>query len=588
MLYPAKRQIYHFYFSAFLFMRLVLSVIISPFLASSSSSPGHPGSDRLNSQETTFTTEETTTRASVETFTTTEAGTFSFEGMPFRAGNHYHPWVAAFLRNRGQDPISQSSVATRVETSSTPEEPTWSTTTIETSTTTEPGTTTFTFEGMAFRAAYHDHQVIAFLRERAQAQISQRSGDHNVDPFCVAHEDVIPDLMRNVLSSIRTTSGLERTRRCSELNMGKFLQIVCPEYWTSRKQHIHSLAVQQALLCSSSLGTNAIVVDRSRIIDTTFYHLGSETDYRKSMMITFAEELGSDAGGLFKDWVTNFATESMVEDDYLFELDGDTNKLEFARRKAKGEHHIQRLTSIGKFLGIVARRDQATAPISLPLVYYSKLLDKPLMWDSLSEEEKRLTDFHATMLMDSNPMDDEILGEIWTLENRLELVNRAINTLSEDDLVKIGYVKSGLVGVLSEDVMNLLSPQDLQGMIEGDSEIDPEDLLRNKILTSSSISHTKGYTDTVQWFERLVRGGVDQKDLKKLVQFVTGLAKPPLGGFSKLNPKFTLNIYDGRVSHLPTAHTCTNTIDIPIYESEGHFIAKLGVAINSDAAMGAV
>jgi hypothetical protein len=153
-------------------------------------------------------------------------------------------------------------------------------------------------------------------------------------------------------------------------------------------------------------------------------------------------------------------------------------------------------------------------------------------------------------------------------------------------MVKIGYVKSGLKEVLSEDVMNLLSPQDLQGMIEGDSEIDPADLLRNREFAYSSISGQKKFTDTVEWFERLVSKRLNKEGLKKLIQFVTGLARPPLGGFSKLNPKFTLNIYDGPASNLPTAHTCSNTIDIPIYESEDVFVEKLYLAINSDPAMG--
>jgi hypothetical protein len=508
-------------------MRLIISVIISPFLASSSFR-GSVESNLLTPEQTTSTTEETT--------------------------------------------------STPAETASSSEE-----TSIPVETTSITGETTPTAPG----AWYFDDPLIVSLRERARAQISKPSDELNADPLCIAHEDLIPDLLRNVIISIGRMKVRERSQRCPELNLGKFMQAVCPEYWSSRKKQVHSLAVQLALLCSSSLGGTIISVDRSRIIDSTFLHLGSEeADFRKNVKITFEGEDGVDAGGLFKDWVTRFATDLIVKDDYLFKLDAETNQVKITQRELKTIEDVQRLMSIGKFLGIVARRDQATAPISLPLVYYSKLLDKPLMWDSLSEEEKHRTNFHATMRMPSNLWGDEILEVVWTLENRLELVNRAINFLSEDEMVKIGHVKWGLEEVLSEDVMNLLSPQDLQAMIEGDSEIDPADLLHNKELTTSSISHQKKYTDTVTWFERLIGEEMDQEDLKKLVQFVTGLARPPLGGFSKLNPKFTLNIYDGPASKLPTAHTCSNTIDIPLYESEEMFVAKLYLAINSDPGMG--
>jgi hypothetical protein len=540
---PLNIECIFIFSSAFLCMRLIL--IISPFLASSSFR-GEVGSS---------TTEGTTSSSQVTTSTSGDTSTSTTE----------------------------ETTSSTVETTSS---------TIETSSTSEGNSqSSGAFEVHRHHSNYpaafdFGDPTIVFLRERAQAQLSQPSHDHNADSYCIAFEDVIPDLMRAIIESIRRMDVRERSQLCPELNLGKFMQAICPEYWSSRKKHVHSLAVQHALWCSSLLGRAEISVDRSRIIDSTIYHLGSETDYRKYIRITFEGENGQDAGGLFKDWVTSFSTQFMLEDDFLFELDVKANQLSFSDRAIKSAHRLRHLTIFGRFLGIVAGRDQATAPISLPLVYYSKLLDKPLIWDSLSEDEKRVTGFHATMLMDSNPMADEIGGAIWTLENRLELVHRAINHLSEDEMVKIGYVKSGLKEVLSEDVMNLLSPQDLQGMIEGDSEIDPADLLRNREFAYSSISGQKKYTDTVEWFERLVSEGMKQEDLKKLIQFVTGLARPPLGGFSKLNPKFTLNIYNGPASNLPTAHTCSNTIDIPIYESEDVFVEKLYLAINSDPAMG--
>jgi hypothetical protein len=78
---------------------------------------------------------------------------------------------------------------------------------------------------------------------------------------------------------------------------------------------------------------------------------------------------------------------------------------------------------------------------------------------------------------------------------------------------------------------------------------------------------------------------------------VTGSDNCPMGGFKNLQPGFTVYLYANSANangenpaaernKLPNSHTCSNQIDIPLYESEKLFIEKIYAAINADLAMG--
>ena len=70
-------------------------------------------------------------------------------------------------------------------------------------------------------------------------------------------------------------------------------------------------------------------------------------------------------------------------------------------------------------------------------------------------------------------------------------------------------------------------------------------------------------------------------DLAKLLMFVTGSSRMPIGGFKALKESgvpFTL-APGGDHDRLPAAHTCTNTLDLPEYRSEKELNEKLRLAI---------
>ncbi|KAJ2241860.1 E3 ubiquitin-protein ligase tom1 [Coemansia sp. RSA 475] len=88
----------------------------------------------------------------------------------------------------------------------------------------------------------------------------------------------------------------------------------------------------------------------------------------------------------------------------------------------------------------------------------------------------------------------------------------------------------------------------------------------------------------IQWFWRAVRS-YDQEERAKLLQFVTGTSKVPLEGFAHLQgnqsvQKFQIHKDFASPTRLPTAHTCFNQLDLPLYDSFETLKANLLLAIS--------
>jgi hypothetical protein len=69
--------------------------------------------------------------------------------------------------------------------------------------------------------------------------------------------------------------------------------------------------------------------------------------------------------------------------------------------------------------------------------------------------------------------------------------------------------------------------------------------------------------------------------LAKLILFITGSSQVPVNGFTMLSDmgQPVTIAPGGDRDRLPAAHTCTNTLDLPTYESPDELDAKLTFAI---------
>jgi len=151
---------------------------------------------------------------------------------------------------------------------------------------------------------------------------------------------------------------------------------------------------------------------------------------------------------------------------------------------------------------------------------------------------------------------------------------------------QIEAMACGLRKVVPESVLcelrGLLSPAEVAQLLSGLGEIDVDDWERHS-------AYTQGFSresDLSKWFWRLVRDWAaspeDRTRLPQLLQFVTGSARVPVGGFAELvgfnGAKHPFTLSGG--SHLtpqslPISHACICTLDLPPYEDEATCRTKL-------------
>ena len=126
--------------------------------------------------------------------------------------------------------------------------------------------------------------------------------------------------------------------------------------------------------------------------------------------------------------------------------------------------------------------------------------------------------------------------------------------------------------------------RELELMLCGKQEIDVDDWEKNTIYEQYTHS-----SQQVQWFWKFVRE-IDNEKRKKMLQFVTGTCRVPVGGFSELvgnnGPQRFCLVKVGEESSLPRSHTCFNKLDLPPYNSYEQLVEKVTIAIEETEGFG--
>jgi E3 ubiquitin-protein ligase HUWE1 len=133
--------------------------------------------------------------------------------------------------------------------------------------------------------------------------------------------------------------------------------------------------------------------------------------------------------------------------------------------------------------------------------------------------------------------------------------------------------------MVSLDLIAIFTPRELELLISGLPDIDVHDLRQN--------TEYQGYRATdkeIQWFWN-VMFSLSRSEKAAFLQFVTGSAKVPLAGFAELQgmrgvQKFSIHKVGGSSGALMSAHTCFNSLDLPVYKSEEELREKLLYAIS--------
>jgi len=137
----------------------------------------------------------------------------------------------------------------------------------------------------------------------------------------------------------------------------------------------------------------------------------------------------------------------------------------------------------------------------------------------------------------------------------------------------------GFYEMVSRDLIAIFTPRELELLISGLPDMDVHDLRQNTEYQGYRASDRE-----IQWFWN-VMFSLSRSENAAFLLFVTGSSKVPLAGFSELQgmrgvQKFSIHKAGGSSGALMSAHTCFNSLDLPVYKSQEEMRQKLLDAIS--------
>lgn len=402
---------------------------------------------------------------------------------------------------------------------------------------------------------------------------------------------------RRAVNSITTGSiHVHREHMCQQFGPIGELPSLCPELVSennadadtvAHRKEIRMASFTIKMLCSHE-GTRTLEIDRAHLFaNSTEYLMDNGFDFNAFpwLKISFTSETGVDAGGVFKDWATSYA-ELLIETkeditQQLFVV-GPDRLLHVNPRYRVPENFI----AVGRFLGLILRHNVQVS-LEFPTLYYARFLGRKLdVEDIRTEDPQAYQGYQGVLAMEENTFEDEIADEIWTVENRNELIQEAINKFTSEDVdCGVELMAFGMGDAVRE--ITWLQRDDIRSLIAGDdSDVSVADLSVNTMFSGGlSADH-----QSVVWLWEVLTE-MTQENIRKFLYFATGSSRVPVGGFKNMSPKLTVRAIDyGQAAadeqHLPVGHTCLNILDLPIYASKEVMRAKLMLALISDPAMG--
>uniref|UniRef100_A0A8D3CKJ6 E3 ubiquitin-protein ligase n=1 Tax=Scophthalmus maximus TaxID=52904 RepID=A0A8D3CKJ6_SCOMX len=352
-----------------------------------------------------------------------------------------------------------------------------------------------------------------------------------------------------------------------------------------------------------------ITVSRKTLFEDSFQQIMSfhPQDLRRRLWIIFPGEEGLDYGGVAREWFFLLSHEVLNPMYCLFEYAGKDNYcLQINPASYINPDHLKYFKFIGRFIAMALFHGKfIDTGFSLP--FYKRILNKPL---ALKDLESIDPEFYNSLIWikDNNieecslemffSVDKEILGEVTTHELKPDGGNVQVTEENKEEYIRLvaewrlsrGVEEQtqaffeGFNEVLPQQYLQYFDAKELEVMLCGMQEIDLVDWQRNTIYR-----HYARSSKQILWFWQFVKE-MDNEKRMRLLQFVTGTCRLPVGGFTDLMgsngpQKFCIEKV-GKDNWLPRSHTCFNRLDLPPYKSYEQLKEKLMFAIEETEGFG--
>lgn len=368
---------------------------------------------------------------------------------------------------------------------------------------------------------------------------------------------------------------------------------------------------QFRFLCQTNALPNHIKISVSRqtLFEDSYHQIMNAEAFalRRRLYIIFKGEEGLDYGGVSREWFFLLSHEVLNPMYCLFEYANKSNySLQINPASYVNPDHLQYFKFIGRFIAMALYHGRFIySGFTMP--FYKRMLNKKLIMKDIESIDPEF--YKSLVWIKENNIDEcglelyysvdfEILGQV--IHHELKENGDKIRVVEEN---KEEYIRlmtewrmtrgieeqtkaflEGFNSVVPLEWLKYFDERELELMLCGMQEIDVEDWQRNTIYR-----HYTRNSKQVLWFWQFVRS-TDSEKRARLLQFVTGTCRVPVGGFAELmgsnGPQRFCIEKVGKDTWLPRSHTCFNRLDLPPYKSYDQMVEKLNYAIEETEGFG--
>ncbi|KAK4872231.1 hypothetical protein RN001_016355 [Aquatica leii] len=335
----------------------------------------------------------------------------------------------------------------------------------------------------------------------------------------------------------------------------------------------------------------AIHVRRSHVFEDSFRELYRRTpeEWKNRFYIVFEEEEGQDAGGLLREWYMIISRDIFNPMYALFTISpGDRVTYMINPASHYNPNHLCYYKFVGRVIA-KAIYDNKLLECYFTRSFYKHILGIPVKYTDMESEDysfyrglvylmennindlgydltfsTEINEFGVTETRDLIPDGRNVPV---TEENKMEYVRLSCQMKMTGAIrQQLNAFLEGFYDIIPKRLISIFNEQELELLISGLPNVDIDDLKAN-----TEYHKYQSNSLQIQWFWRALRS-FDQADRAKFLQFVTGTSKVPLQGFAHLEgmngvQKFQIHRDDRSTDRLPSAHTCFNQLDLPVYET---------------------
>ena len=295
---------------------------------------------------------------------------------------------------------------------------------------------------------------------------------------------------------------------------------------------------------------------------------------------------GAIGQGVVREWYSQISQDVYSSNFALFEYRAEAPG--YYRISQYSDHHPRNcFVAIGRFMAMSIVQG---IPIGVNMhpMFYKRLMEEAL---TVADVETNDPDTYRAIQTVMEYTTDEELEAIGapmphafpehvqdvaelTLANRDTQLAAALDNISVNHMEEqFDWFRQGFFAVLPRELFAGISAADLDRILFGDQVIDIDDLAANVNFEGYSMASAP-----VQYLFTVLRE-LTQEQRRQFLKFGTSNTQLPLGGFGSLNPRFRITRIHSDPDHLPGAHTCFNTIDLPQYVSLEQTREKILLAI---------